>query len=47
MKLIRKPRRPEWTPYCLEMLSPKHYKEWLPFLNPVDSAYWNTELLER
>lgn len=46
MKLVRKPRRPEWTPYCLDMFNPKHYREWLPFLNLVDSAYWNAELLE-
>lgn len=47
MHLIRKPFRPEWTPFMLETFSFKHYREWLPYLNAVDAAYWNTELLER
>jgi hypothetical protein len=46
MKLVRKPRRPEWTPYSLDTFNPKHCRAWLPFLNLVDSAYWNTELIE-
>ena len=44
---IRKPFRPEWTPFMLETFSFKRYQEWLPYLNAVDAAYWNTELLER
>jgi len=47
MYLIRQPFRPEWTPFMLETFSFKRYQEWLPYLNPVDAAYWNTELLER
>ena len=47
MKLIKKPLQPEWTPFMLETFSFKRYQEWLPFLNEVDAAYWNTELLER
>lgn len=47
MHLIRQPFRPEWTPFMLETFSFKRYQEWLPYLNPVDAAYWNTELLER
>ncbi len=47
MHLIRKPFRPEWTPFMLETFSFKRYQEWLPYLNAVDAAYWNTELLER
>lgn len=47
MQLIRKPFRPEWTPFMLETFSFKRYQEWLPYLNAVDAAYWNTELLER
>ncbi len=47
MKLIKKPVQPEWTPFMLETFSFKRYQEWLPFLNEVDAAYWNTELLER
>jgi hypothetical protein len=28
------------------MFSLKHYREWMPFLTNVDSAYWNTELIQ-
>jgi hypothetical protein len=31
----------------LETFSFKRYQEWGPYLNAVDAAYWNTELLER
>lgn len=47
MRLIKKPVQPEWTPFMLETFTFKRYQEWLPFLNEVDAAYWNTELLER
>ena len=47
MRLIKKPLQPEWTPFTLETFTFKRYEEWLPFLNEVDAAYWNTELLER
>ena len=46
MRLIRSPRRPEWTPFTMETFSFKRYKEWHPYLSAVDVAYWNTELLE-
>lgn len=45
MKLLRRPRRPEWTPFVLEVFSPDRYAEWVPFMSTVDSSYWNTELL--
>src|SRR5713226_5753574 len=45
MTLIRRPRRPEWTPFSADVFSFRGYREWMPFLNTVDSAYWNTELL--
>ena len=47
MRLIKRPVQPEWTPFTLETFTFKRYQEWLPFLNEVDAAYWNTELLER
>jgi 5-methylcytosine-specific restriction endonuclease McrA len=47
MHLIRRPFRPEWTPFMLETFSFRRYHEWRPYLNMVDAAYWNTELLER
>ena len=47
MRLIKQPVQPEWTPFMLETFTFKRYQEWLPFLNEVDAAYWNTELLER
>lgn len=46
MRLLRAPRRPEWTPFMLETFSLRHYKEWTPFVSVVDVSYWNTELLE-
>jgi len=45
MRLVRRPRRPEWTPYSTDMFSLRRHREWMPFLTNVDSAYWNTELL--
>jgi 5-methylcytosine-specific restriction endonuclease McrA len=45
MRLVRRPRRPEWTPFTAEMFSLRRYREWMPYLSAVDSAYWNTELL--
>jgi 5-methylcytosine-specific restriction endonuclease McrA len=44
MRLLRRPARPHWTPFMAETFSLRHYREWGPFLNPVDVSYWNTEL---
>ncbi|MGB9736228.1 MAG: HNH endonuclease [bacterium] len=44
MKLIRKPKKPEWTPYAAFNFKHIIYKEWTPFLNIVDASYWNVEL---
>lgn len=46
MTLSRQPFRPQWTPFMLETFNLARYREWLPFLSPVDTAYWNAELLE-
>jgi 5-methylcytosine-specific restriction endonuclease McrA len=46
MHLFRRPRRPEWTPFSSEMFSLRRYREWMPYLSQVDSAYWNTELIQ-
>jgi 5-methylcytosine-specific restriction endonuclease McrA len=46
MRLVRQPRRPQWTPFMTEAFSLRRYKEWLPFLSAVDAAYWNTELVQ-
>jgi len=44
MHLIREPRKPRWSE-LRNLVGPRlHYQEWLPFLNPVDASYWNTEL---
>jgi len=45
MRLIRMPRRPQWTPFMTETFSLRRYKEWMPFLSAVDAAYWNAELI--
>ena len=42
--LIRKPRRPSWTPFVTRNLAGGRYREWTPFLSGVDTAYWNVEL---
>lgn len=46
MKLLRKPRKPRWSEIARPPRFRAMYKEWLPFLNPVDASYWNTELEE-
>jgi len=46
MVLVRRPQRPQWTPFSTEMFSLRRYREWMPFLTTVDAAYWNTELLK-
>jgi 5-methylcytosine-specific restriction endonuclease McrA len=47
MRLLRRPFRPNWTPFVLETWSLRRHREWLPFLSTVDAAYWNTELVDR
>ena len=47
MTLLRRPLRPNWTPFVLETWSLRRHREWLPFLSTVDAAYWNTELVDR
>ncbi len=44
MKLIKRPKKPEWTPYATFNFKHVLYKEWAPFLNIVDASYWNVEL---
>lgn len=47
MKLIKKPSRPKWSPVFGNNYTARvKYKEWLPFLNFADAAYWVTELQE-
>jgi 5-methylcytosine-specific restriction endonuclease McrA len=46
MLLIRRPQRPQWTPFSSDLFSLRRYREWMPFLTTVDSAYWNTELIQ-
>lgn len=44
MSLLRSPKRPRWTPFSIYTHKNGHYREWIPFLNPIDFAYWNVEL---
>lgn len=46
MILLKKPKRPNWTPFYKISLKDLKRKEWLPFLNIIDVSYWHTELLE-
>jgi 5-methylcytosine-specific restriction endonuclease McrA len=44
MRLRRQPRKPRWSELVHPPRLRARYREWLPFLNPVDASYWNTEL---
>jgi len=44
MRLIKKPRRPRWSEILKPLKCRARYREWIPFLDPVDASYWNTEL---
>ena len=44
MHLRRYPRKPSWAQLVHPPRLRAHYREWLPFLGPVDAAYWNVEL---
>jgi len=44
MQLIRKPKKPTWADLIRPPSVRARYREWLPFLNPVDASYWNAEL---
>ena len=46
MNLLKRPKKPNWTPFYKISLRDLKRKEWLPFLNMVDISYWHTELLE-
>ena len=46
MKLLKKPKKPSWTPFYRISLKDLQRKEWLPFLSMVDISYWHTELLK-
>jgi 5-methylcytosine-specific restriction endonuclease McrA len=44
MRLIRVPQRPAWSPFVAKQFGVSGYREWVPFLRAVDTAYWNVEL---
>ena len=44
MRLIRNPRRPEWSPLYGFQGRSLTYEAWKPFLTVVDASYWNVEL---
>lgn len=46
MQLSRVPRRPHWTPFTRPSEGRRPYEAWRPFINMVDAAYWNTELID-
>ena len=46
MRLLKKPKKPNWTPFYKISMKDLKRKEWLPFLNMIDVSYWHTELLE-
>ncbi len=44
MRLLKEPKEPSWSE-LRNLIGPRLlYKQWLPFFNPIDAAYWNTEL---
>lgn len=44
MVLRRAPQRPRWVDIVRPPSMRGHYREWLPFLDPVNASYWNSEL---
>lgn len=46
MKLLKRPQKPNWTPFYTLSRKDIRRKEWMPFLTMVDVSYWHTELLE-
>ncbi len=44
MKLVRAARKPTWAEIVHPPRFRARYREWLPFLNPIDASYWNAEL---
>lgn len=44
LRLVRAPRKPTWAELVHPPRFRARYREWLPFLNPIDASYWNTEL---
>lgn len=44
MRLVRRPRKPKWSELARTPKPRVVYREWIPFLDPVDATYWNTEL---
>ncbi len=44
MRLIRKPKRPQWAHQFAFSPRTSIHREWLPFLSIVDFTYWNLEL---
>jgi len=46
MRLLKKPQKPNWTPFYRISLKDLQRKEWVPFLTMIDISYWHTELLK-
>jgi len=46
MRLINRPKKPNWNPFSNIYVKTVRYKEWEPFLSFVDVSYWNVELEE-
>lgn len=47
MKLLRQPKRPDWSSLAQRKSgSPVPYEEWLPFIDMASASYWNTELVD-
>lgn len=46
MPLLRAPAKPKWHDLHSSKQGTIPYAEWVPFINPTDAAYWNTELKE-
>tara|TARA_E500000081_G_C5965709_1_gene275796 strand:+ start:66 stop:206 length:141 start_codon:yes stop_codon:yes gene_type:complete len=46
MKLASKPIKPSWEILSNLYLKTVKFNEWKPFLNSVETSYWNVELEE-
>jgi 5-methylcytosine-specific restriction endonuclease McrA len=46
LRLLKTPTCPRWTPTFRAGADSIRYREWLPFLDLPNAAYWNAELIE-
>ena len=46
MRLLSRPKRPSWHELGRKSKFVAQHDSWLPFIDPANASYWNTELIE-